>query len=112
MDGARKQAFVAALNDAASGTPQRVLAHALGISQQTVSNYLGGVFANIEPDAVFAIEQTLAPDEPGGWLSHHLGYVPVGGSSVLAAIEADPQLRPKHRRALAMSYRAYISGES
>lgn len=98
----QRQVFVAALNEYARSTERRSkIQHATGVSKSMVTLWLQGKHIP-DPEQVFAIEE--ACDLPGGALSHHLGYVPVEGSSVMSAIESDPTLSPKHRRALEVLY--------
>ena len=46
---------------------------------------------------------------PDGYLSHHLGFIPVDGSMVPEAISKDPQLNDAKRKMLLNMYRALVA---
>ena len=80
-------------------------------AQTAVSQWLRGV-TTPEPEVVFAMERALAL-RPGD-LSRHLGYLPVGSRAepvgVEQAIQADPRLSDRVKRALTLTYRE-LAGE-
>jgi transcriptional regulator with XRE-family HTH domain len=97
------------------GLSQVQLAELAGVSQSTVSVWEQGV-AEPPPAVVFALEEVVgvAP----GHLSRHLGYVPAppDGTSledspppggVPTAVNADPKLDDRQRRALLLAYREF-----
>lgn len=78
------------------------VARHVGLTDDAVRKWMTGK-SEPAPHIVFAVEQLLAV-APGD-LSRHLGYVPVGTTSVTAAIDADERLTPKDRRLLVRLYR-------
>lgn len=100
-----RQAFAAALDEAirAASTPVAVAEH-VGLSDDAVRKWTRGL-SEPPPLTVFAVERFLglAPGE----LSRHLGYLPVGAStSVAAAVDADPRLNEVGRAGVLGAYRA------
>lgn len=74
------------------------LATRLGVTPQSVSNWLGGLRQPPEPDTVFAIEQAL--DCPGRF-SQLLGYQPAGhapAATLNELLDTDPFLDDTTRR--------------
>jgi transcriptional regulator with XRE-family HTH domain len=106
----QREAFLAALREHANLPGRRGdIAEEAGVSKSMVSRWLGGD-NDPDPDQVFAIER--ACKLPGGALSQHLGYVPVGASSVLPSIESDPALTPRDRKLVANLYLSLTSDVS
>lgn len=85
--------------------PAAVGAH-VGVSDDAVRKWIRGD-AEPPPWRVFGVEQLL--ELPPGDLSRHLGFVPVGTRSVLAAIDADQALTERDRKVLRTTYRALRS---
>ena len=85
---------------ALGGETQDAFARRAGISQATVSNFLG-MKKRPGPETVERMEDALRLD-PGD-LGRHLGYLSTAARDVTApeaAIKADATLTPKQRRAL------------
>lgn len=88
------------------GWEQPDVAKRMGITQQSVSSWLRG-FPPDSPWRNFEIERRLGL--PDGYLSHHLGFIPVDGSMVPEAIAKDPQLNDAKRKMLLSMYRALVA---
>jgi transcriptional regulator with XRE-family HTH domain len=106
----RRKAFATSLANAMSvrGVVQRQFATDMGVSQGSVSGWVGGEYEPL-PDVVFAIESKL--DLPPGHLSRHLGYVPLDAAvpsiTLEEAVLADPDLDNRFKKALLASLHAY-----
>lgn len=98
--GAFGRALDEAMRQEAINAP--AVARHVGLSDDAVRKWLSGK-SEPAPHVVFAVEELLGV-APGD-LSRHLGYVPVGTTSVTAAIAADQKLSPKDRRILIRLYR-------
>lgn len=103
---AQRKAFQDALTQELSTASRKMVIERLGISKALLSGWERGAGGPPRPDQIFEIERTVGL--PAGTLSRHLGYVPVGSSSVLSAIDSDPKLNPKARRALEAMYRTFL----
>jgi transcriptional regulator with XRE-family HTH domain len=84
------------------GWNQADLSRHIGVTQQTVSDWVAGRLPR-DPARVFWLEDKL--NVPGGFISHVLGYTPVGVSHVPSAIDADPHLPDEWKWALKNLYR-------
>jgi transcriptional regulator with XRE-family HTH domain len=102
----QRRAFVEALEGELTTANRKTVAARLEVTKSQVSRWSKGRDVPA-PDQVFAIEEAL--ELPPGSLSRKLGYLPVGSSSVLAAVDADPKLSPKARRLLEVTYRSLAS---
>lgn len=107
---AQREAFVAALQQHAASTERRAaIQQALDVGRSMVSHWLAGKYIP-DADQVFAIEG--ACELPAGFLSQHLGYVPVGASSIPSAISSDDTLTPRDRKLLESLYLSLTSDVS
>ena len=86
-----------------------VMGRDLPWAQTAVSQWLRGT-TTPDPEVIFAMERALGV-RPGD-LSRHLGYLPVAAKpspmTVEAAIQADPKLPDKLKRALTVAYREMV----
>lgn len=73
------------------------------VSPDMVARWMRGM-NEPPPWRIFAVEELLRL--PPGALSRHLGFVPVGIVSVLAAIDADPDLKEWDRQLLRQMYQS------
>jgi transcriptional regulator with XRE-family HTH domain len=108
-DFARRRAFAKALGTVAreDNLSQAELARRLGLAQQTVSKYIAGQLPPENPHIVFEMERSLGL--PPGYLSNHLGYVPVGAPDTPTAILNDRGLIPETRQMLLQVYRDFLA---
>lgn len=90
-----------AMREADAAAP--TVAAAVGLSPDAVRKWIAGR-GEPKPLTVFVIEQLLGV--PPGELSRHLGFVPVGVTSVAAALDADGALSAEGKRLLLAAYRA------
>ena len=94
---------------AARGVTQGALADAVGVAQNTISQYTTGRFVP-PPETVFAIEAAL--DVAPGALSQYLGYMPCDIEAppvtVRAVVSGAPELEPWQRDALLAVYRTFV----
>lgn len=104
------EAFLQALRQHAGSTEKRAaIIRELDVDKSMITHWMNG--ANIpKPDQLFAIER--ACKLPGGFLSQHLGYVPVGASSIGSAISSDETLTPRDRKLLESLYLSLTSDVS
>jgi transcriptional regulator with XRE-family HTH domain len=84
---------------------QADLSRQLGITQQAVSDWMAGRVPR-DPQRVFEIERKLGV--PAGFISHVLGYQPVGVTHVPAAIQQDPHLPDDWKWTLTSLYRQAV----
>lgn len=107
----KRRAFAVALDVIAQeeGVSQAELARRLGMAQQTISKYIAGESPPENPDTVFEMEAKLGL--PPGYLSHHLGYLPLTYVPTASSIEADPRLSPASRTMLMRVYRTLLAWE-
>lgn len=101
-------AFGRALDEAMRAfplSPAAVGSH-IGLTDDAIRKWVKGT-TEPPPWRIFAVEELLglAP----GDLSRHLGFVPTGTVSVLAAIDADGSLTERDRKVLRTTYRALRS---
>lgn len=87
------------------------LSSSLGMAQSTISTWVAGRAAPT-PRLVFEVERVL--ELPGGFLSRHLGFVPVStrvvASSVEEAIARDPLLDDEGRHRMMGLYEHLLGG--
>lgn len=103
-----RRAWAAALKQVMTerGWEQVDVAKRIGVSQQTVSQWMNGR----PPDTPWRwteIESKLGL--PLGYLTHHLGFVPAEGSTVAEAVEKDPHLSADKKRMLLSLYRNLVA---
>lgn len=103
----QREAFQSALSAELSTAGRKAVIERLDISRALLSGWSTGKEGPPRPDQIFEIEDALGL--PGGTLSRHLGYVPVGASSVPSAIDSDPKLIPSARKHLEAVYRTMLS---
>jgi transcriptional regulator with XRE-family HTH domain len=83
------------------------VARRIGHAQQTISKWLTDERPPENPYTIFQVEQRLGLSP--GYLSHHLGYVPVGSVSTAHAISTDESLAPEFRPVVLRLYRELIA---
>jgi transcriptional regulator with XRE-family HTH domain len=111
-DDARRKAFANALDQLARemDMSQSDLAQLLGLAQQTISKYISDQRPPENPTLVFAMERKLGV--PPGFLSHHLGYLPIDHVDTPSALSRDPLLSPEMRKMFLSLYRNMLSVEA
>jgi transcriptional regulator with XRE-family HTH domain len=89
------------------GLSQDALGQLVNLTGARISQYETDPAHPPAPDTVFRIEQAL--DLPGGRLSYHLGFVPVGAiPDVVTALDDDPFLNARGREAVRTVYESVI----
>jgi transcriptional regulator with XRE-family HTH domain len=84
---------------------QADLSRQIGVTQQAVSDWMAGKVPR-DPSRVFEIERKLGVSP--GFISHVLGYQPVGATHVPAAIAADTHLPDDWKWTLTSLYRQAV----
>lgn len=109
----REARFARAFRDTLEqvGLTQTRFAELMEVGQSTVSQWVNGRVTP-RPLEIFEIEHALGL--PGGTLSQHLGFVPVGVTSdragFAATVRDDPLLMPEEKSGLLAYYRAVTRG--
>lgn len=103
LDPEARDAFGRALSEALRAADISIasVARHVELTDDAVRRWLKG--SAPEPPMVFAVERFL--DVAPGDLSRHLGYIPVGVTSVTAAIDADEALNDQGKAILRDAYR-------